>query len=164
MIKKTHLILAGAALVTACATPPRFEYGAYEPALYAFYKKPEMADKFEKALERAIEKGESSGRLAPGLYSELGYLRLMQGDQAAAITMFQKEAEAFPEANFFMGVVVRRLKGEDVTVAEVSESEQADAVVEVVEETASDAGQSEEAQPTLEMPGAESATDVAGGV
>jgi hypothetical protein len=123
MIKNTHLLLAGALAVTACATPPRFEYGAYEPTLYAYYKKPEMADKFEAALEKAIEKGEKSGRLAPGLYAELGYLRLLQGDQPGAVDMFQKEATSFPEANFFMTTIVRRLNGEENVVAEVTSAE-----------------------------------------
>lgn len=123
MFKKSYLLLAGALAVTACATPPRFEYGAYEPTLYAYYKKPEMADKFETALEKAISKGEASGRLAPGLYAELGYLRLLQGDQPAAVEMFQKEAAAFPEANFFMTTIVRRLSGEEIAAAEVAASE-----------------------------------------
>ncbi|MEH6490226.1 DUF4810 domain-containing protein [Hyphomonas oceanitis] len=109
--------------LAACATPPRFEYGAYEPTLYAFYKKPEMREKFETALEAAIEKGEASDRLAPGLYAELGYLRLDQGDQAAAIQLFEKEASAFPESAYFMNGVVNRLKGiETPTEPEVVEA------------------------------------------
>jgi len=123
MFKKSYLLIAGALAVTACATPPRFEYGAYEPTLYSYYKKPEMADKFETALEKAISKGEASGRLAPGLYAELGYLRLLQGDQPAAVEMFQKEAAAFPEANFFMTTIVRRLSGEEIVAADVVASE-----------------------------------------
>lgn len=108
---KSRLFLLGAVAVSlaACATPPRFEFGAYEPTLYAYYKKPEMADKYEAALEKAIEKGEASERLAPGMYAELGYLRLAQGDQAAAIQMFESEANAFPEAEFFMSRIVDRL-------------------------------------------------------
>lgn len=97
--------------LAACATPPRFEFGAYEPTLYAYYKKPEMADKYGAALEKAIEKGEKSDRLAPGMYAELGYLRLRQGDQSAAIQMFESEAAAFPESAFFMKRVVDRLTG-----------------------------------------------------
>jgi hypothetical protein len=164
MIKKTHLLLAGAVLATACATPPRFEYGAYEPTLYSYYKKPEMADKFENALEKAIEKGEASGRLAPGLYSELGYIRLLQGDQGAAIAMFEKEAAAFPEANFFMATVVRRLKGKDMTVAEVPESDPRIEVVEVVEPAASESAQAGEPQATPESSEAKAAAEVEGGV
>lgn len=121
MIRTSFLLLAGVLAVTACATPPRFEYGAYEPTLYAYYKKPEMADRFEQALEKAIEKGEASDRLAPGLLAELGYLQLLQGDQAAAIALFEKEAEAFPESGFFMNAVVSRLKGGDAAVATAPE-------------------------------------------
>jgi hypothetical protein len=108
---KLKVFVMGAIVLplVACATPPRFEFGSYEPTLYAYYKKPEMADKYEAALEKAIEKGESSDRLAPGMYAELGYLRLSQGDQAAAAQMFEKEAAAFPESAFFMNRIVGRL-------------------------------------------------------
>lgn len=111
MIPRILMTGALALGLAACATPPRFEYGAYEPTLYAYYKKPEMRDKFETALEKAIEKGEASDRLAPGLYAELGYLHLDQGDEAGAIQLFEKEASAFPESAFFMTGVVNRLRG-----------------------------------------------------
>lgn len=124
MKSRLFLTSALALSVAACATPPRFEFGAYEPTLYAYYKKPEMADKYGTALEKAIEKGEKSDRLAPGMYAELGYLRLRQGDQSAAIRMFESEAAAFPESAFFMKRVVDRLTG---TAEEDGVSDQADA-------------------------------------
>lgn len=109
MTLKVFVLGATALSMAACATPPRFEFGAYEPTLYAYYKKPEMADKYEAALEKAIERGEATDRLAPGMYAELGYLRLSQGDQSAAVQMFEREADAFPESAFFMNRIVTRL-------------------------------------------------------
>jgi hypothetical protein len=37
--------------------------------------------------------------------------------------MFQKEAAAFPEANFFMTTIVRRLSGEEIVGADVAAAE-----------------------------------------
>ena len=119
-----HILLCiGVALVSACATPPRFEYGTYEPSLYAYYKKPEMADKFEASLGKAIEKGEATDRLAPGLYAELGYVRLVQGDLTSAVEMFEKEAASFPEARYFMSSIVEKLTTPDSPEAETAGQE-----------------------------------------
>ena len=128
--------------LTACVAAPRFEYGAYEPTLYAYYKKPELADKFETALEKAIEKGEASDRLAPGLYAELGYLKLDQGDQATAIELFRKEAAAFPESEVFMSGIVNRLTDPN---AEVTVQESAVEPERVSDETVIDEKSTEEA-------------------
>ena len=93
---KYILLCIGVALVSACATPPRFEYGTYEPSLYAYYKKPEMADKFEASLGNAIEK---------------------------AVEMFEKEAASFPEARYFMSSIVEKLTTPDAPEAETASQE-----------------------------------------
>ena len=133
------LAIAIATLVSACATPPRFEYGAYESSLYAYFKKPELRDKYESALEKAIEKGEKSDRIAPGLYAELGFLRLQSGDDAAAIALFEKERDAFPESHFFMSKVIDRIGGEETKVlaSDADETPAPDADAETMTEAAS---------------------------
>ena len=135
MIKKSILLCAGAVALTACVAAPRFEYGAYEPTLYAYYKKPELADKFETALEKAIEKGEASDRLAPGLYAELGYLKLNQGDQATAVELFRKEAE-------FMSGVVSRLTDQNAEAGLPESAVETEQVSDetVIEKSAEEAG------------------------
>ena len=103
--------MAGLCLVgvSACATPPMFEYGSYESSLYAYYKKPEMRERFRTSLETAIEKGEATDRLAPGMFAELGYLHLQDGDEQTAVAMFEREAAAFPESRPFMNSISERL-------------------------------------------------------
>ncbi|MAN73640.1 MAG: DUF4810 domain-containing protein [Cytophagaceae bacterium] len=86
-----------------------FEYGSYESSLYTYYKKPDMREKFRTSLEKAIEKGEQTDRLAPGLYAELGYLYLQDGDVKTATAMFEREAAAFPESRYFMTSINERL-------------------------------------------------------
>ena len=110
-MKKIFVTVLCAVAISACATPPRFEYGAYEPTLYAFYKKPELRERYETALEKAIKRGETQNRLAPGLHAALGYLRLQDGDSATAIQHFQQEMIAFPEAAYFMERVISRITG-----------------------------------------------------
>lgn len=95
--------------LTACATPSRFEWGAYEPTLYAYAKTPEARETYRKALASAIEVGEETGRLAPGMYAELGYLFVEDENIAEAVSSFQKEMENFPESRVFLTSVVSRL-------------------------------------------------------
>jgi hypothetical protein len=106
------LLLAGAGL-TACAPTSRFDWGAYDMALYAYAKNPGARDAYRAALVTAIERGRLSNRVAPGLLAELGYLHLEDGQQAAAIQCFEEEMARFPEAAPFMSGVIARLTGAD---------------------------------------------------
>ncbi len=114
MILRAMLIAGFAASLAGCATPPRFEFGAYESTLYSYYKNPQKIDKFETALERAIEKGIKEDRLAPGLFAELGYLALARGDRDRAIELFGKEYSNFPESSFLMKSLINKLQGTKV--------------------------------------------------
>lgn len=113
--------VAVAAATSACVAPPRFDYGNYDNALYAFYKNPANREAFETSLVRAIERGEKNDRLAPGLYAELGYLRFQDGDEDAALELFEKEVRAFPEAAPFMERVIERLSPGDAVADDVAE-------------------------------------------
>lgn len=113
-IKRPSLLLGATAtvlLLSACATPSRFEWGGYEGALYGYAKKPELRPQYRTALERAIEQGRKTNRLAPGLLAELGYLALEDGDVATAVPLFEEEMRAFPESRPFLTGVVARAKG-----------------------------------------------------
>jgi hypothetical protein len=100
-----------ALLLTGCATPSRFEWGGYESALYSYAKKPDLRPQYRAALEKAVEQGRKTNRLAPGLLAELGYLALEDGDIAVAVSLFEEEMRAFPESRAFLEVVVARAKG-----------------------------------------------------
>ena len=99
-------------LLSACATPSRFEWGSYEGALYAYSKKPDLRPTYRKALEKAINEGRRTRRLAPGLLAELGYLTLEDGDSAGAVRLFEEEMESFPESRPFLQGIVLRAKGD----------------------------------------------------
>lgn len=102
---------AAALLVSACAPTPRFEWGNYEGALYAYAKKPDTRSQYRAALENAIQKGRQTNRIAPGLQAELGYVLLEDGDKAGARAQFEGEMRDFPESRAFLKGVVDRLNG-----------------------------------------------------
>lgn len=113
------MLLAAALAVglVGCATPSRFEWGAYEPTLYAYAKSPEARESYRKALVSAISDGEKSNRVAPGMYAELGYLYIEDNNNTDALASFEKEMSHFPESRTFLATVVARLAGSTSTGA-----------------------------------------------
>ena len=114
MTRKVRLnlaFIAVAAALTACAPTTLFEWGNYEPALYAYAQNPERRDVYVEALEKAIKRGRDRDAVAPGLLAELGYLHLEAGDTAEALRYFQEERERFPESAVLMNRVITRLNG-----------------------------------------------------
>ncbi|QBQ48831.1 DUF4810 domain-containing protein [Brevundimonas naejangsanensis] len=113
-MKRLMMMAAVMALtgVAACAPATRFEWGAYEPALYAYAQNPENREAYRTALERAIEAGRERDAVAPGLLAELGYLHLQAGETAQALTLFQEERARFPESAVFMDRVIVGLGGQ----------------------------------------------------
>lgn len=105
-------IAVGALLLASCATPSRFEWGGYEGALYSYAKKPDMRPQYRVALEKAVEQGRKTNRLAPGLLAELGFLALEDGDVATAVPLFEEEMRTFPESRLFLQSVVARATGD----------------------------------------------------
>ncbi|MBI1361411.1 MAG: DUF4810 domain-containing protein [Alphaproteobacteria bacterium] len=133
---KTVLAAASACVLVGCATPSRFEWGGYEGSLYAYAKHPETRENYRKTLVAAIDKGERTNRLAPGLYAELGYLNLEDGQQTEAVADFKKEMAAFPEARpFLTGVIERIDAGHGVAPAPQDASSPAPTVTEATAST-----------------------------
>lgn len=112
--------LSLASLLAGCATPSRFEWGGYEAALYAYAKKPELRPNYRAALEKAIEQGRKTNRLAPGLLAELGYLDLEDHNEVEALRHFNEEMAAFPESRAFLSDVVARVGGQAKTAKAIS--------------------------------------------
>ena len=106
----TALIVGFLCAAAACAPQPRFEWGNYELALYRYHKQPAEREDYRAALRAAIERGRADDRVAPGLYAELGYLSLEDGDAATAITLFQQEMSLFPESAPLMNRIVETLR------------------------------------------------------
>jgi len=97
----TAVVVLGLAL-SACATPPRFEWGGYDTQLYRYYKNSANRADYRQALETAIERGQATNRIAPGLNAELGFLAYEDGDTATAHRYFEAEMNLFPESREFL--------------------------------------------------------------
>lgn len=103
--------------ISACAPATRFEWGNYENSLYAYSKNPLDNSKYAASLEDAIARGKATNRLAPGLCAELGYLKLSEGDTAAAISLFNEEISNFPESSAFLKRTLDSLKTTPNTIS-----------------------------------------------
>jgi hypothetical protein len=101
------LIVTVALLLGGCVTS-RYKWGAYDPALYAYYKDPTRQAELETALDAIVKEAEKTGSLIPpGVYGEYGYLLLQQGKTAEATALFQKEKEHWPESAVFMDHMIQ---------------------------------------------------------
>jgi hypothetical protein len=109
LVQRVFVLSAGALIICACAPQTRFEWGSYEPSLYAYYKNPSDRPQYETALLKAIETGKKSNKIAPGLYAELGYMRLEDGNTDEAQRNFDEEMRLFPESKPFLTGVAKRM-------------------------------------------------------
>ena len=117
-MKRTGLklvaVVAVAGALTGCAQQnARFVWGTYETSLYTYYKSPDERPQYVAALVKAIDLGKKSGKVAPGLYAELGYVRLEDGNLLEAQQDFDEEMQLFPELRIFLAGVVQRMKPGD---------------------------------------------------
>lgn len=99
------LMLASVLSLSGCAAQNRmYNWGRYDPAMYAYYKTPAKLDEFEGAL-REIMVPPSGGQqkpVPPGIYAEYGYLLLQQGKASDAVEYFRQEVAHWPESNVLM--------------------------------------------------------------
>jgi hypothetical protein len=105
--------------MAACVQPDHYRWEAYEPGLYAYYKDPSSVDRFMEQLAEAVRRGETEGRVAPGLHAEYGYMLLAAGRTTEAVGQFELEKKRWPEATVLMDrmIGVVRNKGPNVDKA-----------------------------------------------
>ena len=82
-------------LLSGCTNQPTslYNYGNYSDSYYNYKKNmsEESALEYQKSIEMAIEnaKESRSGRVAPGMYANLGYIYLKSGKTKEAIENFK---------------------------------------------------------------------------
>jgi hypothetical protein len=103
---KRSIRVVGAAItifaLAACVPASRFEWGGYDQQLFRYHQDAENRDDYVRALERALERGEATNRVAPGLNAELGYLMWEEGRYEEADLLFSREIQLFPESRYFI--------------------------------------------------------------
>jgi hypothetical protein len=100
-------ILAG--LLAGCVTNhQRYDWGTYDPSLYAYYKDPTKEAALAESLAAIISTADSNHALVPpGIYAEYGYLQLQEGKNPAAIDLFKQEESHWPESKVFMDRMIK---------------------------------------------------------
>lgn len=117
---RTTLVAAALLVLSGCATPNKglYEWGGYSDMLYQNYKKPDtVAGNLVKlqAHVSALEAGR--GKVAPGLYADLGTLYLQAGDRDRALDNYRKERAAWPESAGLMDAMIKNLAAKPATEA-----------------------------------------------
>jgi hypothetical protein len=100
-------ILVGA--LAGCVTNhQRYDWGSYDPSLYAYYKDPTKEAALAESLAAVISSADSNHALVPpGIYAEYGYLQLQQGKNLAAVDLFKQEEAHWPESKIFMDRMIK---------------------------------------------------------
>ncbi len=116
-MKKTLLVttIVAAALSSGCSTnTTKYYWGSYEKLIYQSYSEPGSADpltQIEK-LTTDIEQAEAVGKpTPPGVHAHLGYMYILNGNQAQALASFTEEKTLFPESESFINGLLNKIKG-----------------------------------------------------
>jgi hypothetical protein len=97
------------AVLPGCVTNhQRYEWGNYDPSLYAYYKDPTKEAALAESLSSIISTADSNHALVPpGIYAEYGYLQLQGGKSLAAVELFKQEETHWPESKVFMEHMIK---------------------------------------------------------
>ncbi|WP_373989279.1 DUF4810 domain-containing protein [Duganella sp. BuS-21] len=114
MIKRASLVLAlaGAALLTGCASAPKTLYGwdGYQPQVYQHFKG-ESPDQQIAEMETALQAISAKGASAPpGFHAHLGMLYSITGKQDQMVAQFEDEKKLFPESATYMNFLLAKVK------------------------------------------------------
>ncbi|MGH9709404.1 MAG: DUF4810 domain-containing protein [Candidatus Acidiferrales bacterium] len=90
--------------LAGCQTAPqKYDWGNYDPSLYAYYKDSTKLGELTASLQAVIEASDASRLpVPPGIYAEYGYLQLQQGKTHDAAQSFKLEETHWPESKVFM--------------------------------------------------------------
>ncbi len=102
-------LLATAALA-GCAKPTQYDWGNYAHDLYGHYSGDENDEVLASQLQDIIAKGEPTGNVPPGVYAEYGYLLMVSGKTADAVSYFGKEKLRYPESTVLMDRMIKMAK------------------------------------------------------
>lgn len=111
-MKSFRVIALFASLVLAgCASPPLYEWDAYDARTFKMLKSPNAGEEFRVALEAHLTSMQTQKkRPAPGLYAELGTIYLQRGDLSQAVKNYRSEHDAWEESRPFMTALITQLE------------------------------------------------------
>lgn len=102
-------------LLSACAQPKQlYNYGDYSESYYKHKKQatPETRLALMASIEKAIDEASKSksGRVPPGMFANLGYMYLQDGNSQKAISLFGQEKATYPESAHFMDRLISKVE------------------------------------------------------
>lgn len=110
VVSATVLVL----LMSSCTTTkPLYSWYDYQEDYYNYVKKADKdsLDDLIKTYDKIIaEQKALRGIVPPGIYADYGYILLEQGKTKEAKAMLAKEIELYPEAETFVGTILKRIK------------------------------------------------------
>jgi hypothetical protein len=110
-MKIVYALIAAVAL-TGCATNKSlYDWGGYDGLLYQSYKKPEnVGENMQKLEAHILNVEQGKGKVAPGLYADLGTLFLQAGNREKALANFKKERDLWPESAGLMDAMIKSVQ------------------------------------------------------
>lgn len=105
--------LAATLLFTGCAptTPSLYQWTAYQPEVYAYFKGKDSPQQQIDALEKALQEIQAKGHVPPpGFHAQLGMLYASVGNDRESQQEFAAEEKQFPESAPFMDFLMKKPK------------------------------------------------------
>ena len=102
-----------AVLLTGCAGPTLYSWGAYEDVIYKSYATPGSVppEQQVEALERDYQKARAENkRVPPGFHAHLGVLYFQLGKLDQAIQQLETEKAEFPESAVLIDRLMSNLR------------------------------------------------------
>jgi hypothetical protein len=106
------VILASVLLLTGCAakqSPAIYQWGAYQPQVYEYFKGQTGSAAQIDALEQSLQQIRAKGNTPPpGFHAQLGMLYASVGKSGQAMQEFEAEKELFPESSAYMDFLMKK--------------------------------------------------------
>jgi hypothetical protein len=119
------LPVIAALLVAGCAPGTKYNWGNYSKSLYDYQQDVTAQASYSQSLESIISSSGPTSKVPPGIFAELGYLKLASGDASGAVAMFEREKSSWPESEKMMDKAISNArasnkKPEDAVTAPIS--------------------------------------------
>jgi hypothetical protein len=105
-------VVAVTALLAGCATAPNhplYQWDAYQPQVYEYFKGEKGAEPQIDALEKALQEIRAKGNTPPpGFHAQLGMLYASVDKTGQAMQEFEAEKELFPESSTYMDFLMKK--------------------------------------------------------
>lgn len=107
MYEKPALYCLAVVALSGCAAQPKYNWGSYSVSLYDYYRDATKEPAYFASLDKIIKADGPKKKIPPGILAEDGYLEMARGNFDAAISLFEREKQAWPESATFMDGAIK---------------------------------------------------------